>query len=85
VTGFFGILRDGRFSEEGYRRVVEILTATDVGGVSLTKDFVAVTWYIPIFMSWQRDQCVELGMSAGEYDRRANHLHALVENLLGVP
>lgn len=83
--GFFGRLRDGHFDQEGHRRVAELLGASLIADEVLLREFVAVTWYIPIFMCWQRERCMERGANASEYDRAANQLTALVEKLLGVP
>lgn len=84
-TGFFGMLREGHFDEGGYQRVAQLLEVTDVGDAALSRGFVAATWYIPIFLTWQRERCVDGGMTAEAYDIAANRLGALVETLLGVP
>ena len=83
--GFFGMLRDGQFNESGYHRVERLLETTDRGEGALNREFVAVTWYIPIFMTWQRERCLEGGVSAKAYDLAANRLSALVTELLGLP
>jgi hypothetical protein len=84
-TGFFGKLREGDFDDSGYQRVAQLLEATDVGNAALSREFVAATWYIPIFLTWQRERCVDRGITGEAYDIAENRLGALVETLLRVP
>lgn len=47
--------------------------------------FVALTWFIPSFVSWQLERCVQGGYDELKYHQAANRLEALLHQLLGVP
>lgn len=84
-TGFFGKLRAGRFDDAAYARVVSTLERIDQTGPVVSSRFVALTWYIPMFLHWQKERCVERGYDATAYERASNRLSALAEELLGIP
>jgi len=84
--GFLGQLRQGRFDKSGYQRLRDVLGDISSGIASaslIDRRLVSVVWYIPIFMTWQRDRIKDLPVD--EYDRAANELQTLVQETLGVP
>ena len=85
-TGFLGGLREGVFDPEGLNRLVDILQSVDLEGIAqLDRRFVALTWYIPLFMIWQRDRVREQGGSVQDLDKAINGLLTLLHGVLGVP
>jgi hypothetical protein len=83
--GFFGKLRSGLFDKEGLQRVIQILESVDISGEQLPKRFVALTWFIPTFMSWQCDRIIENGGDAPELDVATQTIIELLYRVLGVP
>ncbi len=85
-TGFFGKLREGQFDSSGLERVIHLLEKVDTGKADvLNRRFVALTWYIPIFMTWQRERHVEKGGNPMELDRATDRLQGLLNEILGIP
>ena len=88
ADGFFGRLRDGVFDPTGLERLVRILldvrqVTTESG--SLDRRLVSLTWYIPLFMNWQRDRVQEQGGSVTDLDAAINRVEGMLEEILGVP
>lgn len=87
VDGFFYQLRQGVFDPEGYERLRSLLAELqlDDQNESIHRRLVALLWFIPLFMSWQRDRIVEAGSDVSRYeeafDTILNHLY----RILGVP
>jgi hypothetical protein len=84
--GFFGRLRMGVFDSDGFERVVRLIKSIHIDDrLVIDRRLVSLTWYMPLFMLWQRESLNARGMSAQELDRACNHVEDLVENLLGLP
>jgi hypothetical protein len=85
-NGFLGGLREGVFDRTGFLRLEEVLRSAEVDNQGpLNRRFVALTWYIPTFMSWQRERVQKRGGSVDELEIATNKIRNLLEELLGVP
>jgi hypothetical protein len=85
-TGFFGLLRRGEFDPESFNRLVETLGSTGFDDDKLiNRRAVSLLWYMPLFMSWQRERVQENGGDLAEFDNATTLVQNLVEGILGVP
>jgi hypothetical protein len=85
-SGFLGLLRTGVFDPEGFGRLVQILESVDTGEcTTLDRRFVSLTWYIPMFMSWQQERVRECGGSIEKLNAATNEILGLIESILGIP
>ncbi|MDQ5824263.1 MAG: hypothetical protein M3441_08625 [Chloroflexota bacterium] len=90
-TGFFGLLRSGTFDQERADKVISILQvlASDVSQDStadaLDRRLVELTWFIPLFMSWQRGRIEQLGGDLRGFDDTVDAVVSLLQRILGVP
>lgn len=84
-SGFLGMLRRGHFDEAAYERLLATLRRVQTPPDKLSARFVALTWYIPIFMTWQRDRCVAAGYGDGRFDNAVSTVTSSLEDILGVP
>jgi hypothetical protein len=84
--GFLGRLREGRFDPVGFERFEQLLKSIDrhQGGV-INRRLVSLLWYVPTFMSWQRDRVEKQGGNIEELDMAITKTHNLLEEILGVP
>lgn len=84
--GFLGDLRTGHFCEEGFLRVLDILRSVDTTNLDkLDKRFVELTWFIPTFMSWQRERVQESGGDVKILDSAVQQVTELLYQVLGAP
>jgi hypothetical protein len=90
-TGFFGLLRSGIFDSEKADTVVSVLQSlashasqNDVPDV-LDRRLVELTWFIPLFMSWQRPRIEQKGGDLRTLDDTADAIVSLLQRILGVP
>ena len=85
-TGFFGQLRRGKFDAASLNRLIQILDFIDFGdNHSVNRRVVALLWYMPLFMEWQKKRVQEAGGNVEVFDKATNQVQHLVEKLLGVP
>lgn len=86
LDGFLGRLRLGSFDPDGLERLVNILQSIELtDATKLDRRFVELTWYIPLFMSWQRERVQEGGGDAREVDIATNKVLTLLHGILGIP
>jgi len=84
--GFLFKVREGSFDEEKGANLVSLLKSIKLPKEdTIDRRLVALVWYIPIFLTWQIERVVEGGGSASAFRRFSNEVHAIVEDLLGVP
>ncbi|MEJ2557796.1 MAG: hypothetical protein P8186_16520 [Anaerolineae bacterium] len=85
-TGFLGRLRMGVFDSRGLERLVQVLQSVEMEDTTtVNRRFVALAWYIPIFMVWQRERVEEQGGNVQKLDLAINRIQGLLETILGVP
>jgi hypothetical protein len=87
-TGFFGRLRYGNFDVAGLERIVYVLE----GITEEVKDYdvlnrrlVALLWFIPTFMRWQRERVQKQGGNLDALDDGIDAIEARLQAILGVP
>ncbi|MFN8418890.1 MAG: hypothetical protein U0528_06565 [Anaerolineae bacterium] len=85
--GFFGQLKYGYFfDEDGFQRVQKILNSVEIPeGELLDKRFVEVTWFIPIFLLWQRPAWVQDRKDTEPLDRAIDYFSGRLTTILGLP
>lgn len=84
--GFLGRLRIGTFDHDGLERLMQLLQSIDVNDTTtFDRRFVSLLWYIPLFMSWQRERVHEQGGSVKDLNRAINRIQEQLERILGVP
>lgn len=85
-TGFFGKLSLGIFDEEGFKRVQELLDAIDIPEEEkLDKRFVEVTWFMPTYMRWKREEWNMDGMDTKQLDKAIEYMEQRLTTILGLP
>lgn len=84
--GFFGLLRQGVFDHAAFERTMAILAQVDVANERcLDRRLVALFWFIPLFMTWQRERLQEMGGDMREVDAAFHRILSHVERVLGLP
>ncbi|ABY36851.1 MAG TPA: hypothetical protein DEF43_14285 [Chloroflexus aurantiacus] len=85
-TGFPARLRVGEFDEAGLERLLSLLsTIEQEGNVPLSWRMVALLWFIPLFMTWQRERLVEQGEDPYTFEEAFHRVLNKLENILGLP
>jgi hypothetical protein len=84
-SGFLGKLRTGHFDAKAAHRLYEVLAKLPFEGDRLDARLVALTWYIPTFVSWQRERCLENGCDPRQFDDAYTNLLNTMEMKLGTP
>lgn len=84
-NGFFGVLRSGIFSNEKYQRLLGLLRAVEIDGEFINRRLVSLLWYIPLFMSWQKERVLEADGDVQELESAINAISSILESKLGVP
>lgn len=92
--GFFWRLREGHFDSDGVERLVRILEplaqdtygsdAIDTSAV-ISRKFVALAWYIPLFLRWQQERLMKREGDTREFVASITRIEGLLERVLGVP
>ncbi len=86
TIGFFGWLRFGKFEEDGFQRVKDILNSIELdGGEIFDKRFIEVTWFIPTFMRWQQDGWRDMGKDTSQLDEAISFVEQRLTTILGLP
>jgi len=85
--GCLGQLRLGQFDLDKFERLIWTLEDIQVDDAAdaLDRRFVAVTWYIPLFISWQIERCQAQGEDVQPLLLIAARIQNQIERLLGVP
>ena len=85
-TGFLGKVREGAFDVKEGDQFVQFLDAIRLPEQDeIDRRLVSLLWYIPIFLSWQKERVVERGGDAEEFTRLTDRALASVQRILGVP
>lgn len=84
--GFLGQIRIGQFSKNEGAKFLELLGSTVLNDdACIPKRFLALIWYMPSFLSWQRDRVAEMGGDVGAYEKFVTDVQNTLEQVLGVP
>jgi hypothetical protein len=84
-TGFLGQLREGKFDQKAYIRLRELLSSVDTSATAIDGRFVSLTWYMPLFVTWQRERCADAGCDMKVFGRALDEITNFVQHLLGTP
>lgn len=85
-SGFLGGLRLGIYTQDGFERLLSLLNSINLEGQSqIDRRLVSLIWYIPIFMSWQRERVNEQGGNVSDFDTAINLIQECLERILGIP
>lgn len=85
-SGYLGMLRYGRFSEEAGEKLLALLDSIEVGeGERLHPDFVRLVWFAPLFAEWQTERAVERGADQEKVALVADRLRERLMEILGTP
>ncbi len=85
TSGFLGRLRQGFFDPEGLARLINTLQSVDLRDTTcLDRRFVALIWFIPLFMSWQVERVAEEGGDVHQLNVGMNKVFDAVTHILGV-
>lgn len=87
LEGFLGRLRQGQLIPtlgEDFVRQLRELPSSQADRPTPPR-VVALLWYVPIFIVWQRERVAEQSGDLTILDRLANEIQAELERILGVP
>lgn len=84
--GFLGRVREGVFDpRQGAVFVSKLESIRLPENAPIDRRLVSLTWYIPMFLDWQKRRIVEKGGDALAFEQFVNRVRATVEGILGVP
>jgi hypothetical protein len=84
--GFLGLVREGVFDYKRGAVFLETLESVKLPeGATINRRLVALLWYIPNFLRWQKERVVEKGGDAVAFEQLTNRAQGIVEEILGVP
>jgi hypothetical protein len=84
--GFLGRLRAGDFDSPGLERLLNILESIKFEDEqTINRRIVALIWFIPLFMTWQRERVEEHGGDSIELDAAFHRILNAIYAILGVP
>lgn len=84
--GFLGRLRQGKFDPVEGDKFLEFLEQINLSEVnSVPKRFLSLIWYLPIFLTWQRDRVSDVSSNIEEYEKFITNVHNSLEESLGTP
>ena len=86
-TGPLYRLRQGELDEEIAERILAVLRRTSIPAEAeaLPRRLVEVTWYMPLFLSWQRGRVAERGGDEQAFARLLDEVTNEMERILGLP
>ncbi|MGJ4953955.1 hypothetical protein [Bradyrhizobium sp. HKCCYLS20291] len=84
--GVLGKLRDGNWSPDSAEKLLALLKSIEISDdASVPKRAISLLWYIPSFLSWQRERVGEHGGNLRDYDMFVVGVHNVLEEALGIP
>ncbi len=85
--GFLGKVREGIFDErqaDGFAKMLEGIKPQP-GNATIDRRLVALLWYVPAFLRWQKERVAKKGGNMPAFERVTNRVQGIVEEILGVP
>lgn len=84
--GVLAQIRAGRFDVSEGEKFLRALNNMHVDdNTSLPKRFVALIWYLPSFLEWQKTRVEEVTGEIASYERFIIETHNTLEGVLGIP
>ncbi len=85
-NGFLGLLREGRFSEDGLARLLNLLDEIESSESEfIERRLVELLWHMPIFMRWQKERLQENGVQPEKLSSAITEVENRLEVALGFP
>lgn len=81
----FDKIRNREFPEEQAAEALRVIRHIDCSQDCLSKRMVSLLWIIPIFLSWNKERCIENGASEEVYTKFSDQVTELIVDKLGVP
>jgi hypothetical protein len=84
--GFLGMAREGlydRSRESAFLGLIQCVSVRD--DLYINHRLVALLWYIPIFLTWQKDRIRKNGGDIVAFEQLINRVTGDIEQILGVP
>jgi hypothetical protein len=85
-NGFLYKVREGSpvlAQAEPLLKILEDIRAASVG--TMERRLLSLVWYLPLFLSWQSERVLEAGGDGAAYEKWANRVEGLVQEILGLP
>lgn len=85
--GFLEQLRQGKFDQAGYERLLSTLTNLRLSDDEeyVHRRVVELLWFIPLFMSWQKERVEEKGGNIALYEEAFHAVLQHIYRILGTP
>lgn len=85
--GFLDALRRGAFDERSSIEFIDSLKSASISNEDFVpKRLLSLTWYLPIFLIWQKERVSEIsGIDISRYERFVTQVESVLEEVLGVP
>lgn len=84
--GFLGKTREGVFDpRQGAAFATMIENIKLPADAAIDRRLVALLWYIPNFLRWQKERVTKKGGDAAAFEQLINRVQGIVEEILGVP
>lgn len=84
--GFFWRLRNGEFHQERFEATLRKLSEISTEGESdVSRRLVSLLWYIPTFMTWQKERIEKHHQDVDAYAKSITAVTNEIERILGVP
>jgi hypothetical protein len=84
--GFFFRLRQGDFDSSRADAITDSIKAMNLNqDAPLPRRLVSLSWFIPLFMTWQRDRVIEKTGESALIDSSIQRMTSALETLLGTP
>lgn len=85
-NGFLAKAREGTFDPVDATKFVVLLESIELSPEApIDRRLVSLLWYIPLFLDWQKERVTEKGGDGLVFERFANQVQGIVEELLGSP
>ncbi len=84
--GFLGGLREGVYRHDELERLVNTLRSIELTDPeNIDKRLVSLTWFIPIFLTWQKERLTSQNIDVSRIDQAINRIEEVLEKILGTP
>jgi hypothetical protein len=86
TAGFLGMVRTGCYVRAEGEKFLQLLRSIELQpDACIPGRLVALLWYLPSFLEWQKPRIAEKGGDVQSYARFVTEVHNHLEELLGVP
>ncbi|MGI8542653.1 MAG: hypothetical protein ACR2MD_04155 [Aridibacter sp.] len=82
---FYELRYKGILDIEKSEKFVQLLESIEISGEQINRRLVSLLWYLPLFLTWQKERISEQGGEIGEIEDWTNEIISILEKKLGVP